>query len=163
MKGCYGKGGKIRPKTVHGLRTGQHNNPNVLRAARDEVKQVDGKRPKMRMDRPARADGGPVTPGQQMQDARQRRDDSRTEVNKQAGNAAMNAGITAALHGVPGKFGKFLKYGNAALAGSSALEAAHAHGKQKAAEAEMQRLGSPKVTEGEEDRKSGGRIKKKGC
>lgn len=63
MKGTFGKGGKIRPKTIHGLRTGQHNNPNVLRAARAsggtcEVKQVDGKRPPMRLDRPGRADGG---------------------------------------------------------------------------------------------------------
>ncbi len=48
MKGCYSKGGKIKPKTIHGLRTGQHNNPNVLRAARacgGGVMHKDGERP----------------------------------------------------------------------------------------------------------------------
>lgn len=62
MKGCYSKGGKIRPKTIHGLRTGQHNNPNVLRAARayGGSVHVDGERSKPRLDRPRRADGGGV-------------------------------------------------------------------------------------------------------
>lgn len=110
MKGCYGKGGKIRPKTIHGLRTGQHNNPNVLRAARAsggscEVKQVDGKKPPMRMDRPMRgkyADGGsPANPGEiadteqkkyLIEKAAKKREDAREDFK----GAAMNAGATLA-------------------------------------------------------------------
>lgn len=123
-----------------------------------------------RTDRPGRARGGRVgredggrTPGEEMQAARKRRDDAASDRNSLAGKAAMNTGIAASLMGIPGKVGKVLKYGNAALGATGILETAAAHGRKKAAEDEMSRLGSSKAKDGEEDRKSGGAVKKGKC
>ncbi len=101
MRGRFSKGGKIRPKTIHGITTGQHNNPNVLRAARAsggscEVKQVDGKRPPMRLDRPGRWEGGDVvSDADQKSYLRSKADKLRGESASDAKSAALNAGITA--------------------------------------------------------------------
>ena len=103
-------------------------------------------------------DGGSVSPGEQMQAARKRRDDEASERNSRASATLMNTAVAMGLAGVPGKFARILKHGNTGLAGIGALATGSSHGKKVAAEAEMKRLGEGKATQGEEDRKHGGRV-----
>lgn len=169
MKGCYSKGGKIRPKTIHGLRTGQHNNPHVLRAARAnggrcDATHVDGDKPSMRMDRPMRASGGRVKKedgGSTIsEDSKREVSKQRSEASKQnlmyglSGAAALGSGALAAAT-------KFNRAGNAAISGFNAMMAKDSRDKREAASSEADRIEKGLVTPGQEDRKSGGRVKKR--
>lgn len=144
--GKYAHGGKVTTKGDE--------------AGRIAKKETHGAEPYAKGGHVKRADGGP-TPGEQMNAARKRRDDASSDRTSEAIKGASHAGIAAGLAGVPGKLGKVLKWGNAAISGSGVLGAASAHGRKGAAEAEMKRLGEGKATEGEEDRKAGGRVARK--
>ena len=107
-----------------------------------------------------RAEGG-RTPGEDMQDARKRRDDAESNRNHWAGNTAAGAALRAAQSGIPGKVGKALKGASSLITGAGLLGTGNAQGKKSSADAEMKRLGEGKATEGEEDRAKGGAVKRK--
>lgn len=157
MKGCYSKGGKIRPKTIHGLRTGQHNNPNVLRAARacgGSVTHKDGERAK-------RADGGRTTISQDSKDAVSKLRKDEREANSSAlGSTAMGimSGIgRAGLRHAP----RPLKWLANTSIGANALGAIGGINAGERAKTEADRIEKGLVKPGEEDRKDGGRVGRK--
>lgn len=58
MKGRgYRYGGALKTSTIDGVKTGNHSNPNVLRAARACGGKVEGESPRPRLDRPMRVKG----------------------------------------------------------------------------------------------------------
>lgn len=121
---------------------------------------VEGNKPRPRLDRPARASGGRVCKaegGSISEDSKKEVKRLRDEASSDTGKAAMNAGIGAALLGTTG-MGKVAKgvnraitganFGLAGMGGASAL-----HKKQEA-----DRLEKGMAESGKEDRAKGGRV-----
>lgn len=138
----------LKSKTVHGLKTGNHSNPNVLRAARASGGScmVEGASAPTRMTkapRMMRADGGGVQISKKSKDEA---DTHRTMRNVDLGQAALSG--AAAL--LPGG-GKLLRTFNAGMAGMGAYNAAERAKSLRDVEA-------GKAVDGKEDRKNGGRI-----
>jgi hypothetical protein len=109
-----------------------------------------------------REDGGRATISadslRAARDEREKAEDKLTRRNVNSGLAALNTGV-AMLPGI----GRGLRLGNAALAGSSALGALGNTRARNAHLREADRIERGQVTPGEEDRKSGGRVKGKKC
>ena len=133
-----------------------------------ESGEVEGSPAKVRLDRARRhggrvnrADGGP-TPGEQMKAARKRKDEGFGQAGAGLlGTLGTMAG-TATMAGerLP-RVGKAIRaLGRAAIPLTASSAGAGAQ-KMNDADAEMKRLGEGKATEGEEDRKHGGKVKGK--
>jgi hypothetical protein len=167
-RGCYRFGGTLKTKTIHGVRTGNHSNPHVVKAAKRACGgTVEGESARPRLDRPMRkrAEGGSVL----SEDSRRRARDERVGALTDAGDAAAEVakdGITTfggtVLRGL--SRGRLGRGAGRALQGlgvvsapiDTAIGANKVHGRLDTARS-IER-GEPEP--GQEDRKHGGAVKK---
>lgn len=162
MKGrSWGK--NLKTKSVHGVQSGNHSNPHVLKQRQDGGR-VEGDAPRARLDRPMRKCGGSVK--SRADGGMTISEDSKAYAAKQRSKAGLdrftrNVNIGgAALLGTLGSVGnKFQRKGNWPLAGVNAASAMAFHKSAKDADAEADRVERGQATPGEEDRKHGGKVK----
>lgn len=154
-------GKSLKTKTVHGVRTGNHSNPNVLRAARANggmCGQADGGSARPSFAKPMRmkrADGGPTISEDSKKEAAKLRDEERSN----RGSAIMHGGIAA----LAGSMSKGSKVGKL-LTGANVLSAADSAYRMEKNKAEADRIEKGIATPGREDgdevkRAFGGRVK----
>ncbi len=118
MKSWLAKHGSMQHRSIHGVKTGEHNNPHVLRAANRAsggrcVDMVDGGMAKPRLDRPGRKMGGKV-PNMHMSNAMKHLDGN-------PGKAASSSDASRVKSGMPKRDGsdKFADGGKVADENSS--------------------------------------------
>ncbi|TXH15035.1 MAG: hypothetical protein E6R03_08040 [Hyphomicrobiaceae bacterium] len=160
----------LKSKTVHGLKTGNHSNPNVLRAAGASGGScmVEGAsaRPSMSKPKMMRADGGGVQISEDSKGEAKRLRDSANErmsAKKTMDDAASGAKTMIAggiIHGLSrGKVGRAI--GSTGMVAGPAAAAATMGSDMIKAGAERKEAGRIErgmVEPGKEDRKNGGGI-----
>lgn len=131
----------LKTKTVHGLRTGHHDNPNVLRAARAK-----------------RADGGSVLSEDSKREAARLREEIPSGFRPTT--IATGVGLGASLaRSLPPK----VRALGALVTGAGGAKVFGDAKNRHRNNVEADRIEKGLVKPGEEDRKRGGRVKKKGC
>lgn len=148
-------GKSLKTKTVHGVRTGNHSNPNVLRAARANggmCGQADGGSARPSFAKPMRmkrAEGGPTISEDSKKEAAKLRDEERSN----RGSAIMHGGIAA----LAGSMSKGSKVGKL-LTGANVLSAADSAYRMEKNKAEADRIEKGAAEPGKEDRARGGSV-----
>ncbi len=165
----------LKSKTVHGVKTGNHSNPNVLKAARASggscmAAEGASARPSMSKPRMMRADGGEVRASDEMKakatELRKKADDDQSMAKTHLGVGTVNtAASLMARKRMPGLSGM-----NAMGALWNGYEGLKSTSSRDANLKEADRLERGMAEDGKEDRrKNGGGVmprfnpKKKGC
>lgn len=152
----------LKSKTVHGLKTGNHSNPNVLRAARASGGScmVEGAsaRPSMSKPKMMRADGGPTISEDSKEKAAKLRESAKSDENwakAHLGVGAANLGVSAlAAKRAPGA-----AWGNLAGGAWNASQMKKSGAAMNAKRAEADSIERGEAIPGKEDKyKNGGGI-----
>jgi len=159
----------LKTKTVHGLKTGNHSNPNVLRAARASggscMVEGGSSRPPMSKPRMMRADGGGV------QISERSKEDIKRLESENAPRAARTAGALAAgttlgvmaakglakLGGGKARLADKATFGGLGMVGGANADR-ETSDKLVSTDKEIDRLKRGMAEPGKEDRKNGGGI-----
>lgn len=153
-------GKSLKTKTVHGIRTGNHSNPNVLRAARANggaCGKADGGSARPSFSKPMRmkrADGGSTISEDSKKEIKRLRDEAASDRSA----AAFNVGAGALAASVPrSKVGKSIGLLNGALGARSMI---NGYSKDKDADRMERGMATPGREDGDEIKRAfGGRIK----
>lgn len=162
-------GKSLKTKTVHGVRTGNHSNPNVLRAARANggmCGQADGGSARPSFAKPMRmkrADGGPTISEDSKKEIARIKGDVDAAGLEAGKRAAVGAGVGyLAAKGLGKAFGAPARLSDKAAFGTLGALSGMASGDSedvfKKGVPEMERLRKGRAEPGKEDRARGGSV-----